>query len=158
MRRFFIIVALLAFLASPSIAQDHSYYFTEQLSVSDSPFSLAWTNNYKNPWQFVSFSYSLPENVTNLTTVSLLRASEVDQYQQPLVTTNPSGIVSTNQMWVVTNRIMRVTTNLMFALHTSNVVSVVADGASVAQVYVLPFDVLVFDFETNSPFSFDANR
>jgi hypothetical protein len=75
-----------------------------------------------------------------------------------VVSTSFWGKVETNQLWVVTNRITKVTTNILFALQTSNVVSIVADGSSVAQMYVLPFDVIEFSFETNSTFVFDGNK
>jgi hypothetical protein len=158
MRKLLIILAFVAIIASPSIAQNHTYYFTEVFSTVAPSFDASWTNQAKNPWTFASYSYTLPVDVTNTAMITLLRYSETDQYQQPVVSTSFWGKVETNQLWVVTNRITKVTTNVLFALQTSNAVSVVVDGTSIAQMYVLPFDVIQFSFETNASVTFDANK
>ena len=152
-----ILVLVLAALTLTCLAQTHPYYFSESKTVPiGGSFVTTWTNHYPDAWMFSSFYYSLPALCTNEASISLVRTTETEQYQAHEVVTNFLNQVRTNDFLVVTNRLISTVTNTLFYWVSSNDTVIVADSGSIAGQFILNGDRLIFSFQTNTTYGFDA--
>lgn len=94
----------------------------DSINLKKTGSTYVYTVPHKGPVELGSVAFTLPANITNTFTVSVVRDIVERQTVGSVITTNLYNRIETNTNWQVTNEVHTLLTNLLCSVDSTNVV------------------------------------
>lgn len=95
----------------------------DSINLKKAGASYVYTVPYKGPVELGSIAFTLPANITNTFTVSVVRDIVERLTVGSVITTNLYDRIETNTNWQVTNEVHTLLTNQLYTVVTTNVLT-----------------------------------